>query len=117
MALTLVNRTDELTPRVENVDGGSDAAHMLIFKTFDITFDSSYATGGEALTATDVGLGTILFVYAPAAGGRVFEYDYANAKLLAFQDAATALPLAQVPNTTNLATTTSQRVLIVGTAT
>jgi hypothetical protein len=115
MALSLVERLPNLTPRVEPVDGGSDAAHMLKFKTFDITFDNSYLTGGEALTAAQVGLGTVLCMIAGAVGGRVFEYDYAGATLKAFQDAATALPLAEVPNATDLSLTTV-RCMFIGTA-
>lgn len=56
----------------------------------EVTFDSSYATGGEALTAATLGLSTIdaLFVDAGAAAagttGVVVKYDKTNSKLQAF---------------------------------
>lgn len=78
-----------------------------------ITFDASYPTGGEALTAADCGLTTIDEFLAHAAGGRVFEYDYTNAKLLAYQSAGSAAALAQVPDTTDLALVVT-RALVIG---
>lgn len=50
-----------------------------------ITFDDSYPTGGEAITAANVGLGTIeQLVVHPSSTGHVFPYDYSAAKVLAF---------------------------------
>lgn len=49
-----------------------------------IAFDSSYPTGGESLTAADLGLKTIDFISIQAKNGLVFEYDYTNFKVLAF---------------------------------
>lgn len=53
----------------------------------DITGDSSHASGGESLTAGDFGFkgGTIQALHAGSSGGYVFSYDYANSKLLAYQ--------------------------------
>lgn len=57
----------------------------------DVTFDSSYPTGGESLTPADLGLLNIDFalvdVGAAAAGtsGVVVKYDRTNSKLQAFQ--------------------------------
>lgn len=48
-----------------------------------VTFDSSYATGGEALTAANFGLDEIYTVIAAPNGGYVFEYDNTNSKLKA----------------------------------
>lgn len=50
----------------------------------DITFDSSYPTGGESLTANQFGLNTLDFVLPAPAGGYVLEFDHANSKLKAF---------------------------------
>lgn len=49
----------------------------------DVTFDSSYPTGGETLAASLVDLNKIEFVLAAPAAGLVFEYDHANDKLKA----------------------------------
>lgn len=50
----------------------------------DVTFDSSYPTGGEALAASVFGLNSIDIMLCETAGGYMFQYDYANAKLKAF---------------------------------
>ena len=50
----------------------------------DITFDSSYPTGGEALAASAFGLNNIDIMLCETALGYMFQYDYANAKLKAF---------------------------------
>lgn len=49
-----------------------------------VTFDSSYGTGGEALTASDLGWNNVQCVWAQPKGGLDFVYDPANAKLLAY---------------------------------
>lgn len=50
-----------------------------------ITFDAAYATGGEALTPANIGLGVIDRIeFNQAIGGLVFRYDYAAQKLMAF---------------------------------
>jgi hypothetical protein len=67
-------------------------------RTRDITFDSSYATGGESLAATDVGLRNVVSVATDggaknAAGTSLIpvRYDYTNSKLQAFRyDGASA---------------------------
>lgn len=51
----------------------------------DVTFDNSYATGGESLTRAMLGLGLSLdSVHAASASGLIFSYDYVNQKLQAF---------------------------------
>jgi hypothetical protein len=51
--------------------------------TGQVAFDSSYPTGGESLTARDIGLRTIDFIVFEQRSGVVFDYDYTNAKVLA----------------------------------
>lgn len=89
----------------------------------DVLMDSSYATGGETLTASDLGLKTVLTasIQQKTVGTtiRVFQYDLANSKILAFQqkDPAAAggadIALPEVANTTDLSTITV-RVTAVG---
>lgn len=55
------------------------------YTTGTVTFDSSYATGGEALLPTALGLSSkIEFVSFSPASGYVFEYDYTNSKVKAY---------------------------------
>lgn len=74
----------------------------------EVTFDSSYPTGGESFTPADVGLSEFLAVLvsvdSAAAGGHVVQYDYTNKKLMAFVEEAVAAggALVEVANTTNL---------------
>jgi hypothetical protein len=73
-----------------------------------VTFDSSYPTGGEPLTASDLGLSTVLAAWPGPSAGYVFEYDITNAKLKAYRqkDPAAAggadIALPEVGNTTDL---------------
>lgn len=71
MALTITN--------LEHHDAGS-----LLRKTFDVTFDSSYATGGESLDPGLIGLQTIKKFTTSTASGYTFGYDLTNSKLQAF---------------------------------
>lgn len=69
-----------------------------------ITFDNSYPTGGEALTAANVGLDEILAVFAES-GTVAVKYDKANAKLMAYwydYDGGADAIAVQVANTTDL---------------
>lgn len=74
----------------------------------DVTFDSSYPTGGEALTASDLGLtGTLTYVNAaPAPTGHVCPYDRTNSKLMAFNGTT------EIANTTDLSTVTTRLMAI-----
>jgi hypothetical protein len=67
-------------------------------RTRDITFDTSYATGGLALTAANVGLRSVVSMSTDggaknSAGTSLVpvRYDYANSKLQAYRyDGASA---------------------------
>lgn len=50
-----------------------------------ITFDSAYVSGGESLTAANVGLQKIEHIsFNQGEDGYVFEYDYTNSKVKAY---------------------------------
>lgn len=68
----------------------------------DVTFDSSYPTGGETLTAANFSVGAIKALTGGMNGGYVPEWDATNGKLLAFEAGADAAPLDEVANTTDL---------------
>lgn len=55
-------------------------------------FDSSYPTGGEALTAGLLGLGVLDFFQAYPSNQIVFQWDKTNAKLLAIAPTGGAAP-------------------------
>lgn len=68
----------------------------------DVTFDSSYPTGGEAITPADLGMSNVIDatceVRAKGATVTNVYYDRTNAKLVANAAAA------EVANTTDLST-------------
>ena len=76
----------------------------------EITFDNSYPTGGEAVSAADVGLDSAIYLlvpetgmFDPGAGGGLFpvRYDHSAGKLQAFyadNDAAADGPLIEYAN-------------------
>jgi hypothetical protein len=49
-----------------------------------VTFDDAYASGGESLTAAQLGFEYLAYVLAEPVGGYTFTYDYAAQKLKAF---------------------------------
>jgi hypothetical protein len=88
----------------------------LKYTIVNITWDSSYATGGLALTAAAVGLTTVYGVLTLGSTGAgptglvEGNYDTANAKLQAFGGdgaAATIVQLKEITSTTNLSAITS----------
>lgn len=52
-------------------------------QVLDLTFDTSYATGGLALTPAALGMQEFDMVLAGTAAGYMFEFDYVNNKLTA----------------------------------
>jgi len=64
-----------------------------------VTFDSSYPTGGLALTKANIGLVVPDVIFAIPASGYTFQYDAVNSKLKAYASAGT-----EVANATSLAT-------------
>ena len=63
----------------------------------ELTGDTSYATGGYGLTAKQLGLNVIENVLPQSpAGGKFWEYDFANKKIKILELATTAL--AEVAN-------------------
>lgn len=74
MALTISN--------LDWADWGSKRVVMA-----DVAFDSSYAIGGESITAGDFGLETIQKLQIEACQGYSFEWDDTNSKIKVFQNA------------------------------
>lgn len=85
-----------------------------------VTFDTSYATGGESFTPADAGMSEFSFVSISAdhSPAYQFAYDYANKKILVFgveqdADAAVTDPFDEENAAADLSTVTV-RVLCVG---
>lgn len=109
-----------LTISIKNKNGFADVAGDFWVAVADVTFDSSYPTGGESLVASDFKLPTqasIIYLNATSVGGYVFSYDFTNKKLLAYRqkDPAAAggadIALPEVADTTSLSTVVT-RVLV-----
>lgn len=90
---------------------------------YDVTLDTSYPTGGYAISARSVGLTTIfgarVIGSALVAGTAkttnfLAEYDYKLGKLQLFQDlaVAAAAPFGEVANATNVSTRVLRMVFV-----
>lgn len=82
-----------------------------------VTMDASYvATGGEPLTAAQLGLTTVLFAVVEPKGGYVFSYDIAAAKITAYwvDTSVDGAAMAEVVATTDLSTI-APRIMAIGT--
>lgn len=73
-----------------------------------ITFDSSYATGGEAFTPADFGLSRLDFLMVSGATGYVAAWNGSTSapKVLLYRQTAATGALAEVPSTTDVSTVT-----------
>lgn len=76
-----------------------------------IAFDSSYPTGGEPITAANVGLGVLDDLQVHPTAGFVFEWNKTTGKILVYVEEAVAAggALLEVADTTNLSTLTGVR--------
>ena len=97
---------------VAKVSGADTVFGNKKVKVRDITFDNSYPTDGESLTAADVGLKVIqqaiphgVAVNTAATSAVTVRYDFTNSKLLAFETGdVVSTPLDEVGNTESLDT-------------
>ena len=92
MALTISNPTNARDTT------GVPGDMKYVIKT--ITCDSSYPTGGEAISATEVGLESIaLVLLSPDHNGYVAQFDYTNSKISLWEAGANDAALAEFANT------------------
>lgn len=95
MALTVVNADSQ----------SQDVWGRQRVNIVNVTFDESYATGGESFAPAMVGMAEITFVsFSPLASGYVVRWDRAAAKAMVFGEEAVAAggPLLEVAGTTDL---------------
>lgn len=88
------------------LQGGIGRRHQV-----SVSFDTSYTAGGEALTAADVGLGSIDEVVvrdAVTESGYVVDYDPANGTLVVYEGGGAGAPLAEVAGGTDLSTESTE---------
>ena len=89
------------TPGNDSDVVGVPGNNKYVIKT--CTFDSSYATGGEALTATTLGLESLhILLLSIENSGYVAQYDYTNSKIALYEAGADGAILDEVGNTTDV---------------
>jgi len=75
-----------------------------------VTFDSSYPTGGEAVSLADLGLNRLDWLDVTTVNGNVPAWDGSTSapkiKLFWVDTTTDGAPLAEVPSTTNVSATT-----------
>lgn len=68
-----------------------------------ITFDSSYAVGGEAFDKADIGLVRLDWIsFNQGEDGRVFHWDAANEKIMVFESGTASAALDEEDTTVDL---------------
>lgn len=72
--------------------------------TATVTFDSSYATGGEAIAASDLGLNRLDYLVVDAGAGYLAKWDGSTSspKILLYRQTAATSALVEVPSTTDM---------------
>ena len=97
MALTLTTPSGAHTGAA--IHGGTASKYTIK----RIQFDDSYPTGGESLTAGDLGFTAIHAIMIDTeTSGYIAQYDYTNEKVEVYEAGADAAALDEVANTTNL---------------
>jgi hypothetical protein len=73
-----------------------------------ITFDSSYDTGGEAITLAQLGLSRLDWLEVSSGTGYLAAWDGSTStpKVLLYRQTAATGALVEVPSTTNVSTVT-----------
>ena len=95
MALTITAPNG--APDVTGVPGN------MKYRIVRLAFDSSYAGGGEALTATTLGFDTVALVIAQSEDtGYVPQYDYSGETLAMYEAGADGAALDEVQAATDL---------------
>ena len=91
----------------------------LVAKAVDVTFDSSYPTGGEAVSANDIGMAAITdaicnpAVKSDGSNAYVVQWVPSTGKLKLYRAADTAVEMEEATDAADLSTYTT-RVLFLG---
>lgn len=93
-----------------SINTGPEVPGNRKFVTATVTFDSSYATGGEAISLVDLGLTRLDFLWTVTDDGYIPAWNGSKTapkiKLFWVDTTTDGAPLAEVPSTTNVATVT-----------
>lgn len=81
--------------------------------SFDVTF-STIATGGESVTAANLGLQSIDIMLIAPVSGKEFTYNASTAKIMAFQSPAYGTVSGTIDTLSGVITTTAGDITIVG---
>lgn len=90
---------------------------VIRYLTADVAFDNSYASGGESLTAANLGMDTIYLVMATAPVGYEIAYDYTDHLLRAFRIGIAASSIVAGANNTIVKNVAGTGVEVSGTGT
>ena len=82
MAISITDATDSNSNVLQGKFGSNTG--NLKYKAIEITFDSSYPTGGESLTPGMIGFDDIINIIIEPSDGISFGYDYTNEKIKAY---------------------------------
>ena len=82
MAISISDATDSNSNVLQGKFGSNTG--NLKYKAIEITFDSSYPTGGESLTPGMIGFDDIINIVIEPSDGISFSYDYTNEKIKAY---------------------------------
>ena len=82
MAISISDATDSNSNVLQGKFGSNTG--NLKYKAIEITFDSSYPTGGESLTPGMIGFDDIINIVIEHSDGISFGYDYTNEKIKAY---------------------------------
>lgn len=100
-----------LTERARGVAGN------LRYAVYTVAFDSSYASGGEPLTAANMNMDSVHLVEADAPAGYHVAYDYTNALLRAYRIGVAASAIVAGANNTIVKDAAGTGVEVSGTGT
>jgi hypothetical protein len=94
-----------MTVAIARVTGADHIAGNKRVKVRTLTFSSTYATGGESVTAANVGLKKIdeviphgMAMSTDLATGNMVGYDYANSKFVFFESGSSGTAMAEKTN-------------------
>jgi len=115
MSLSFTHKLNKYRHQQRMLDHMSTPLKM---STIDITFDSSYPSGGETISVSDIAHGwkeIITVLSEPSTNGYILSYDSTNSKLKVWQtnaDYSGDTPLIEVTDTTNLSLETFRATFI-----
>lgn len=93
-------------PATVSIVTGPEVPGNRKFVTATVTFDSSYATGGEAISLSSLGLNRLDFIWAVTQDGYVPAWDGSTTapkvKLFWVDTTTDGAALAEVPSTTDV---------------